>query len=511
MSAKLTAAIEITMLGESIPGVFQSSLTIEQTKPRKRLRRAIDVISVVATGPFLSNDNNIFIMRTYLESSGKEINPEFSKSSAVSTASGTPIAGKSSAFEIEPKSQIVTYNPESSDAAEFIVLTNMSSTTQTYHIFISYPFYTDFPLDGEIGTLAIIEIPIRIHPQVFVNYIPEYLHFSMHGFISVFNQLDSKVFTCSLVGVYRDCLTMETKPGLDCIQFSHNLKVLEKQTRRFIVRNKVPFDIAWDAKINLVKTSANITAPTTKTSQKTQTEWSPYTLSTSRISLKGWETSFFDVHFQSHLNGEFEAVLKMEYFETENRSGRGKKPGPMPRFNLEPNFTFNATVGVLDLNLFQNCVMFGHVEFGTTATRIVTITNSAHVDGEFVFYATSREFSWPSVKHISANSKLDVPITFSPQTAKSYHEILYICFAGVTRNIPIHAECHERLPLKRFEFRLIIEVILGSSVILIRARRWILLAERMKMISLLLLHCLQNVHFYLLTLRDQERYRLIQA
>jgi hypothetical protein len=386
-------------------------------------------------------------MRNFLESSAQEAQPEFSKNPV-----GTP--SRSSAFEIEPKSQIVTYNPEmlSADAhgPEFITISNMSGETHPYHIFLSYPFYTDFPLDGEIASLAIIEIPIKIYPQIFDNYIPEHLHFSVHGSITVFNESDSKVFTCSLVGVYQDCLTLETRPGLDTIQFSHNLRVLEKQSRRFIIRNKVPYDVALDAKICLVKTSANLAGTPKTSSKKEQAEWCPYTLSTSRVSLKGWETSFFDIHFESHVVGSYEAKLNLTYFETESRLGRGKKKNSMPHFNLAPDISFIATVGGLDLNLYQNLLMFGHVEFGCMVSRVVTVTNSATVDGEFMLYATSREFSWPNVTYIAANSKLDVLVTFSPQTAKSYHEILYINFAGVTKNIPIHGECHHRSPLSRF-------------------------------------------------------------
>jgi hypothetical protein len=452
MSGKLTASIEITMSEETAPGVFHSALTIQQMKPRKRLNRVLDVNAVVATGSFLSNEDTVFKLRSFLESSAQERLPDFTKSSSQSSTVGTPtVIRKSSAFEMEPKNQIVTYTPESTGTREFIVLTNMSSATQSYHILISYPFYTEIPLDGEIASLGILEIPLKIHPQVFVNYIPEYIHFSVHGFISVFNQQDSKVMSSSLVGVYRDCLTMETKPGVECIQFSQDLKILEKQTKRFIIRNKVPFDISCDAKIVLVNTPANSVSPPTKGSnKKSQAEWSPYTLSITRVTFKSWETTFFDVHFQSHVIGEFEAVLKLEYFEDEYLPGRGTKKAGPTHFPLTPEISFNATVGGLDLILYPDCIMFGHCELGMTTTRVVTITNTAPVPGEFVFYASSPEFSWPFIKCISATSKLDVTLSFSPQTAKSYHEMFYINFDGVTKNIPIHAECHEKMPLSRF-------------------------------------------------------------
>ena len=328
-------------------------------------------------------------------------------------------------FEMEPEMLLVYFKNQSD--SDIVSLTNSSSSDQPYHIILSKPFYTSIELDGVIEANSILEIPVfMMDDDSFDRFRKETHQYTIFGSLTVLrgNTEKTTFAKSTLIGLANQLLTIQVADNDKTYVFPH-VPTLAKSTRRFILRNKCPAEVFWEGK--LVNSDPSL-------------QTCPYIINYGKITLKPFESVFIDVYFQSSLNGQFNATLLMEYSSTVKK--RGHDNG---KYTI-PSLAFTSIVGTVELTVAPSFVHFGDLNAGEISVKTLTIANSFSRDVKCTLTSSNKSVWVNSEFTVLALSKIEIPITFSPQYNKNYSAVVLLAYEGCTKNIPIYGYARTEKP-----------------------------------------------------------------
>ncbi|KAJ3091902.1 hypothetical protein HK102_012703 [Quaeritorhiza haematococci] len=273
--------------------------------------------------------------------------------------------GKSSEiFDIDPTLELVYglfLSSQFEDVYEVVTITNMTGTSQPYHIVLSKPFYTTVALDGVLDSMSVLEIPVRVDVKAlilqsgggtggpwlqhsFAISKEVHHHYVSIGFLSVFDEDEKQPssVTATLVAVLSNTLiSADLRPLVpgpirtgsvastgsdggalaDGIRFPV-VKPMEKAIRKLVLRNKTPFQILWEGRVTNVgwvagtggqQGAAAGGGDVVRGGGPGGSEWCPFGLSSFRLVFKPYECLAVDIDFQSSSPGDYRAQMMMEF------------------------------------------------------------------------------------------------------------------------------------------------------------------------------------------------------
>ncbi|KAI8822039.1 uncharacterized protein EV422DRAFT_414299 [Fimicolochytrium jonesii] len=440
---RLTVLVKVNFLSV-VSGSFKSTLGVQMTKPRKWTVGTLQLNAFAVDEPFLLKEKSLDAVRKFIANPAEE--PATGVMPKRGRASTTAVIKSSEVLELDPPIQTIFgahLSGRFEDICEFVTLSNLGSTVQKYRLALSEHFYTDAPLEGELEGSASVDIPIRINPSFLENGIgPETMHQIILGSITAFEANDKKggLVSAGLQGILGDLVSLESREGMDTVHYP-SLKVMEKLSRRFILRNRAPVDVVWEARLVTVGQQGTglgadglpMIVPTTSSSS----DWCPFSLSVPRMNLKPFEIYTVDITFQATSSGDYRAKLFMEYTDpishmvnAEHMRGRAKR-------SLPP-LVFDCSVGVQDLAFMPEFLHHGDVEIGERVSRPLTIINNQQSSTHLVI-TTPPPFHTSGLTGtmVRRQTKLELPVLFEPTKSGTFSELLVLSFGGLTRPVPV--------------------------------------------------------------------------
>ncbi|KAJ3226712.1 hypothetical protein HK099_004322 [Clydaea vesicula] len=119
-----------------------------------------------------------------------------------------------------------------------------------------------------------------------------------------------------------------------------------------------------------------------------------------------------------------------------SHTGSSLVPGSVLRHSMN-NIVLECSAGLPEISISPDCVLFGDAYIGESIVKSFTITNAHRLNADITITTTSPEFTFPEVKSISFNSKLEILLTFTPTSCKCYDGMLIVSCDGLTKNIPV--------------------------------------------------------------------------
>ncbi|KAJ3296006.1 hypothetical protein HK104_002087 [Borealophlyctis nickersoniae] len=445
IGARLTAVVEILFCSATW-GSFRIPLTTLMLKPRKWHVATHFLVAMAVNDVYLSRERPVEMLRKFFATPSRELPTGLLKKPVEIRGEESSINKTSSIFELDPPLQTVfgaAFSGRYEDVYEFVALTNVTNAVQRYRIVLSEHFYTDVPLDGEMEPMASVEIPVRLDPSFFDDSVARELRNNVAiGSITIFDEDEKRpgMVTTALHGIMGDLVSLEVREGVDTIKFPP-AKVMDKLNRKFLLRNRAPFDITWEGRIvavgqqgiglqsdgqpMIIPTSSNVTA-----------DWCPFALSTTRLNLKPLEYYTLEVAFQATSSGEYRGKLFMEYVDPVTHVVQNEHLKGKIKRSLKP-IVFKCSVGNPELAHMPEFLNFGDVILGEKMPRILSVINNQPLETQLVVVAPppfNASGLWTTA---AKSSKMDVPIHFEPIGSRAYSDLLVLAFGNVTRVIPL--------------------------------------------------------------------------
>ncbi|KAJ3150028.1 hypothetical protein HDU86_006752 [Geranomyces michiganensis] len=441
---RLTAVVRLEFVS-STWGTFKAPLTVQMLKPRKWPVAVVQLGAIAVSELYLARERPLELIRKFVVNPVSEPATGAPPKKAVDPAAATEPIKTSEIFELDPPVQVIFGQHLSGrfeDICESVTLTNLTSVTQKYHIAISEHFYTDVPLSGELEGMATLDILVRLDESFMEGFKdPEAKHRVLLGALTVFDNDERKLGMVSsgLHGIFGDLLSYEARDGVTSVRYPP-LKVMEKHTRRFFIRNRSPFDVVWEGRMSSIgQTGVGLQAdglPMIVPTGASASEWCPFNLSIPRISLKPFEFYTLEVAFQATSSGEYRAKLFMEYLDpvmhfvnSEHMRGKAKR--------MMRQFIFSCSVGNEDTTSMPEVLIHGDVEIGDSVKRSLTVINNQPLSTR-ISVKVPAPFRVSEMDHpLKSSSKLDLPTMFEPTQSRTYSALVVMSFSGKTRTVPL--------------------------------------------------------------------------
>ncbi|KAJ3017962.1 hypothetical protein HKX48_003248 [Thoreauomyces humboldtii] len=445
LGPRLTVVLKVTFLSPN-HGTYRTSLSIVMSKPRKWPVTTLHLFAIAVNETYLARERPIDALRRFM------LNPSTEPSTGVIAKKQMEVPSEpldpfktSEIFELEPPLQVVFgahLSGRFEDICESVTLTNMTSVTQKFRLAISEHFYTDLPLDGELEGMASMDVPVRLDAS-FLDDLgdPEAKHRVIMGSVTVFDHDDRKLGMVSsgLHGVVGDLLSLEARDDVSSSLFPP-LKIMEKHTRRFFLRNRAPFDVVWEGRmVSVGQSGTGLQAdglPLIVPTGASTSEWCPFGLSVPRVSLKPHEFYTVDVTFQATSSGDYKAKLFMEYLDpvmhivnSEHMRGKSKR--------AIRQLTFSCAVGTEDMTTMPDFLVHGDVEIGNQTSKALTIINNQPLTSRMSVIISPPFRTVATTIEMRKQSKVDLHTLFEPTKSANHSDLLVIAFAGKTRTVPI--------------------------------------------------------------------------
>ncbi|KNC96380.1 uncharacterized protein SPPG_08279 [Spizellomyces punctatus DAOM BR117] len=445
IGARLTAVIEVEFLSTTW-GSFKTPLSISMVKPRKWLVTTMMLNAIAVNELYLSREKPTDFLRRFLANPSAEPATGLLVKRNTDARSDSGTATKTSEiFELDPPLQTVFgahLSGRFEDVCEFVTITNITSVTQRYHIVLSEHFYTDMPLDGELEGMASIEILLRLDTAFFDEIAaPEALHHLVIGSITIFDENEKKLgmVSSALHGIMGDLVSFECRESVDTIKYP-SLKVMEKFTRRFLLRNRAPFEVVWDGRlISVGQQGVGLQAdglPMIVPTSSNAAEWCPFSLSVPRVSLKPFEFYTVDITFQATSSGEYRAKLFMEYVDPVTHVVNAEHLRGKTKRSLR-QLLFYCSVGNRDLAHNPEILTHGDTPIGESQSCSLTLINNQPLNMQLALGATSPFRLLDTWASLGKQSKWELPVFFEPVKSKAYSDLITLCFGGVTRTLSV--------------------------------------------------------------------------
>ncbi|TPX31055.1 hypothetical protein SmJEL517_g05513 [Synchytrium microbalum] len=431
----------------SSPGTYRYAMNTQMMKPRKWQSYTHQFVGVAVTPDYISRAKPLQGLRRYLDAPLVETPATASNMSGTSyapTADGD-LLPTSVIFEVDPPIQSVIASTRTNtfeDTYQFVSITNLTSSSQAYHLVLSYPFMTDVPLDGILEAAVTAEIPIRIHERFERETNPETRHYTIFGTLAIFddNFHGPGMVSVGLQGVFGDLLKMELREGAETIKFP-NSKPMHKAIRKLIIRNKANFEVAWEARvtaigqkgIGLAADGFPLIVPSSMGS-----EWCPFGLSSARVTLKPFECTSVDVYIQSSTSSDHRARIFPEYIDPVAHVVNGDTQRGKTRRSLAP-FTVECTVGAPELATSPDSFDFGDVVVGRQAVRTLAVLNTQPFEITATLIIPHPFHASQMTVVVPRNSRAEVSIIFEPTKAGQYCLVIHVMSSHASRSIPVMA------------------------------------------------------------------------
>ncbi|KAI9346790.1 hypothetical protein DFJ73DRAFT_466369 [Zopfochytrium polystomum] len=404
---RITAVYEIIFLSATW-GTFRVPMTTTIQKPKRQIVSTHFLNAVSLNEVYLSREKPLPLIQRFLR------NPAADPPTGLLIKKGNEIKANqvsqksSEVFDIEPP--VLTcfgagISTSDHDIFEFVTITNISQSDQPYQLMLSSPFYTEFPPSGEVAALSSIEIPIRLDLQSAIfNGGADTESFTIHGQITVFDSHVSKgMVSASIQGVIGNLLSLEVRKGTDMIKFPH-IRVMEKSSRKVFLRNKASFEVVWEGRILPMARGATAVA---------DSEWCPFGLSSTRMTLKPFELAIVDILFQATSTGEYKAKLSMNYIDPVTHVVNNEYQRQRIKREL-PSVQFRCSAGAPDIEHEIDNLHFGDVLIGPPEQRIICSNNSQAVDAE-IGILCPYPFQTPNPRvMMTLGVTRELPISFEP-------------------------------------------------------------------------------------------------
>ncbi|KAJ3141473.1 F-actin-capping protein subunit beta, partial [Physocladia obscura] len=435
ISAHTNAVLEIVFLS-STWGTFRAQLTTTTIKPKKILVATNFLSAVAINDVYMMREKPLLSIRKFLSSPSKETPTGLLVKKTLDVRQVEMRTKTSEVFELDPPTQTIfgfSLKSKSEDVWEYVTLTNLSGNVQNYQLVISESFYTNVPIDGELEAFTSLDIPLRFNPNILaIECNRENEEKLVVGQIAVFDD-DNGVVSSGIFGTVGDLVTVEIRKGTDVLQFP-SARVMEKLTRKIIVRNKTPLDIIWEGK-----------AVGVANKQKSHdydgvsvSEWCPFGLTVARINLKPFDYATIDIHFQATSSGQYSGRLVHTYIDpiyhiigNEYHRTRSKRDLTSVEFQCE--------VGAADVELDQELVNFGDILNSEITERSLALTNRQMIDSKTLMTLTF-PFTMEKFNPIISNQQsCSLNIIFRSVKPKFYNSFLWVCTDSGTKMIPIFA------------------------------------------------------------------------
>ncbi|TPX57662.1 hypothetical protein PhCBS80983_g03707 [Powellomyces hirtus] len=445
LGPRLTVVLRIEFFSATW-GTFKAPLTVQMLKPRRWPVATIQMAAIAVNDTYLARERPLELLRRFVGNpSVEQATGVLAKKPSHDPASEGELIKSSEIFELEPSLQVVFgahLSGRFEDICEYVTVTNLTSVTQKYRLAISEHFYTDVPLEGEVEGMATFDISIRLD-TTFLDDLPdpEVKHRIILGAVTVFDANDKKpgMVSSGLHGIVGDLVSLEARDNVGSVNYPP-LKVMEKFTRRFFLRNRAPFDVVWEGRMaSIGQSGQGLQAdglPMIVPTGSTTSEWCPFGLSLPRISLKPYEFYTLEVTFQATSSGEYRAKLFMEYMDpvmhivnSEHMRGKSKR--------TIRQLLFSCNVGTEDTTTMPEYLLHGDVEIGSQVSRTLTIINNQPLMSRMSIMVASPFRTLHTDVEMKKQSKLDLQAVFEPTRSKSYSELLITSFGGKTRTVPI--------------------------------------------------------------------------
>ncbi|KAJ3172958.1 hypothetical protein HDU88_004416 [Geranomyces variabilis] len=441
---RLTAVVRIEFVS-STWGTFKAPLTVQMLKPRKWPVAVVQLGAIAVNEIYLARERPVEFLRKFVVNPVSEAATGAPPKKAVDPAAAAESIKTSEIFELDPPVQVIFGQHLSGrfeDICESVTLTNLTSVSQKYHIAISEHFYTDVPLSGEVEGLSTLDILVRLDTSFMDGYNdPEARHRVLLGALTVFDNDERKLGMVSsgLHGIFGDLLSFEARDGTTSVQYPP-LKVMEKHTRKFFVRNRSPFDVVWEGRMSSIgQAGMGLQAdglPMIVPTGSSTSEWCPFSLSLPRISLKPFEFYTLEVTFQATSSGEYRSKLFMEYLDpvmhfVNSEHMRGKAKRAMRQL------IFSCSVGNEDTTSMPDVLIHGDVEIGDSVKRSLTVINNQPLSTQIAVMVPAPFRTAKTDFELKISSKIDLPTIFEPTQSKTYSELVVMSFAGKTRTVPV--------------------------------------------------------------------------
>ncbi|KAJ3232284.1 hypothetical protein HDU81_003073 [Chytriomyces hyalinus] len=439
ISPYINAVLEISFTS-STWGTFRVPLTASVVKPKKMPIASFFLNAVAVNDVYMTRERPLPSIRKFLGNPSQETPSGLLVKKSPSGKPQIPIK-TSTVFEMDPQTQMcfgAGMRSKMDDVWEYVTLTNLSGAVQKFSIILSHPFFTCIPLEGEIDAFTSLDIPLRLDRNTFeTEYTPENYDKVAIGQVTVFDELNGMVST-TVLGTMGDLLSVEVRKGIDHIQFTP-VRVMEKSTRKILIRNKSNLDIIWEGRIVAVNQTKVEDLERTQTAMPTSlSEWCPFGLTTSRISIKPFDYAAVDVHFQSTSSGKYHGRLLMTYVDPvyhiinqEHHRTRAKRDLVTVDLVCE--------VGTGDLEIHPTVINFGDIPFADPASRPVSLSNRQMVESRVQMMTTFPFAITSQLSVIPKEATLGMDVLFQSAKPKFYSSFLWATCESVTQAIPIFA------------------------------------------------------------------------
>ncbi|TPX70947.1 hypothetical protein CcCBS67573_g06390 [Chytriomyces confervae] len=439
ISPYINAVLEISFMS-STWGTFRVPLLASIVKPKKMPIGSYFLNAVAVNDVYMTRERPLPAIRKFLGNPSQETpsgllvkkSPNGKPQMAIKT---------STVFEMDPQTQMcfgAGMRSKMDDVWEYVTLTNLSGAVQKFSIILSHPFFTCIPLEGEIDAFTSLDIPLRLDRKSFeTEYTPENFDKIAVGQVTVFDELNGMVST-TVLGTMGDLLSVEVRKGIDHIQFTP-VRVMEKSTRKILIRNKSNLDIIWEGRIVAVNQTKSEDLERAQTAMPTSlSEWCPFGLTTSRISIKPFDYAAVDVHFQSTSSGKYHGRLLMTYVDPvyhiinqEHHRTRAKRDLVTVDLVCE--------VGTGDLEIHPIVINFGDIPFAEPASRPVSLSNRQMIESRVQLMTTFPFAITSQLQVIPKEATLGMDVLFQSAKPKFYSSFLWATCESVTQAIPIFA------------------------------------------------------------------------
>ncbi|KAJ1562457.1 hypothetical protein HK405_011863, partial [Cladochytrium tenue] len=445
LGPRFTAVYEVTFLSDTW-GTFRCPLTTATLKPRRQVVCVHNLNAAAVNEVYMMREKPQLHLEQFLKDpSGQPTTGVIVKRGSQSNLEGAPMdstskhtgsISPSEVFEVDP-TQLTCFGFSLSnidaDVFEFVTLSNVSNAPQPYQLLLSRPFFTEFPITGELPPLSAVDIPVRLDVQAVMNTVSTHAEeYAIYGQITILDSTSRQgMVSVSLVGLVGHLVTLEMRKGTRTVKYPH-ARVMEKLNRKIFVRNRTPFEIVWEGRVVPLSRSG---AP------HDVTDWSPFGLGSTRMTLNPFELGVVDVMFQATSTGDYRARLVMDYVDpvvhvVNDQYQRQKAKRDLPTLELY------CAAGYPEIELESDIMFFGDVLIGPRDSRLLTLSNNQPKQARLGLVCPEPlEIDPVRDAVVSLGTPTELTVSLEPLKPGHVNKLLTLFGDGFSAVVPILASC----------------------------------------------------------------------
>jgi hypothetical protein len=436
---RLTAVLEVSFLSP-VPGTYGTQLTATLTKPRKMVVSVHNLFAISLNESYLTNYiESMDTLQKFLHSPNSEaLNANINPQDHSKLGEATAYMKSSLVLEFDPYTPLVyiplTSNFNNDQMYYYATLNNLTNIPQKYRIILSQPFYTDINPIGVLDELSALEIPIKVNRNLLkIDYEKETVDYTFIGQITVFDGADKTGFvSCQVHGNVRDLISVDVRANCDSISFPP-LRVMEKSSRKFFIRNKSPYELVWEGRMSLIGRRLN-----TGSSTSGGLDWCPFSVGTTRLTLKPFEYTSIDILFQATGTGDYHARLSMSYLDPITSAVNNEQQKLRKKRDL-PTVDFECFVGMAEIEIEPTCLDFGDVNVGDTVSKSIILKNILMLSSPVSTICPQPFSIAENLILVPRNHALDVDIYFRSVKPRPVFKVLAVSCKSVTQIVSLFA------------------------------------------------------------------------